>query len=49
MLLEKTQHDWVTLEDARHAAALDGQGDHLGDQHLARPRARSLRVEWDAA
>ena len=31
-----------SAEDARHAAALDGEVDHPSDQDVARSRARSL-------
>ena len=40
VLLEEAQHDRVPLEDARHAAALDREVDHLGDQA---PRALATR------
>jgi hypothetical protein len=43
VVLEEAQHDRVSLEDARHAPALDREVDHRGDQHLARPRAGSRR------
>jgi len=42
VLLEEAQHDRVPLKNARHAAPLDGEVDHLGDQYLARSRAGSL-------
>jgi hypothetical protein len=42
VFVEEAQHDRIALEDARHAAALDGEVDHPADQHLARPRGGSL-------
>src|SRR4029079_14727531 len=36
VFLEEAQHDRVALENARHVAALDGEVDHVGDQHLPR-------------
>src|SRR4029453_17362786 len=43
MLVEEAHHHRIPLEDARHAAGLDGEVDHPGDQQLARSRAGPLR------